>query len=254
VQAAQVAAFVASQVHLQPKSLALLVSNLRSFLRYLCQAGSGASDLSAVLPPIRVRRDARIPSIWRREDVTALLAAVDRSSPKGKRDYAILLLACRLGLRVSDIRRLHLEQLRWDEARIELQQAKTGHPLSLPLSEEVGSALIDYLRSARPATTYREVFLRVAAPFEPFGHDDNLYHLITFYRRRAGIALPLPCRRGLHSLRHTLATQLLEAETPFELIAAILGHQTLESAQLYTKVDIRALRGVALDPQEVSHA
>ena len=196
LRAPQVAAFVTSQVHLQPASLALLVSNLRSFLRYLHQSGHLATDLSGVLPTIQIRRDARIPPVWRREDVAALLAAVDRSSPKGKRDYAILLLACRLGLRVSDIRGLRLDQLRWDEARIEFPQVKTGHPLSLPLSDEVGSAVIDYLRHGRPATAHREVFLRATPPLEPFGHDDNLYHLITFYRRRAGIALPTLGRRG----------------------------------------------------------
>jgi integrase len=111
--------FVCSQVHLSPKTLAVLVSDLRSFTRFLCMQNLIAKDLSADVPKIRIPRDARIPSVWRPEDVATLLAAVDRGSPKGKRDYAILLLACRLGLRVSDIRTLRLEHLRWEQAVIE---------------------------------------------------------------------------------------------------------------------------------------
>jgi site-specific recombinase XerD len=199
-----------------------------------------------------VARDARLPSVWSGADVEALLAAVDRASPKGKRDYAILLLACRLGLRVSDVRGLCLEDLHWREARIEMTQTKTGAPLTLPLTEEVGGALIDYLQHGRPVTPHREVFLRLKAPVEPFSGNDNLHHILTFYRQRAGIVLPAQARSGLHSLRHTVATRLLEAGTPLETIAGILGHLSLESTQIYAKVDIEALRRAALDP-EVLH-
>ena len=96
-------------------------------------------------------------------------------------------------------------------------------PLALPLTEEVGVALIDYLRHGRPVTHHREVFLRLKAPIEPFGRNDNLYHILTFYRQRAGIALPVQARKGLHSLRHTVATRLLEAGTSLETIAGIPG-------------------------------
>ena len=122
------------------------------------------------------------------------------------------MLACRLGLRVSDIVGLRLEHLHWREDRIEMAQAKTGAPLVLPLSEEVGGALIDYLQHGRPAQS----------------------------------------RKGLHTLRHTVATRLLEVGTPLETIAGILGHLSLETTQIYAKVDIEALRRAALDP-EVLH-
>src|SRR6516225_5405273 len=102
---------------------------------------------------------------------------------KGKRDYAILLLACRLGLRAGDIRTLKLDNLRWAESTIEITQAKTGAALILPLTNEVGEALIDYLKSGRPKTTHREVFLKVNAPFEPFGDNDSLHHIINYWRR-----------------------------------------------------------------------
>jgi site-specific recombinase XerD len=252
IQAKHLSDFWRSQIHLRPKTLAVLGSDLRSFLRFLCMQGILPEDLSSHVPNVRVARDAQLPSVWGSGDVEALLAAVDRASPKGKRDYAILLLACRLGLRVSDIRGLRLEHLLWRDGRIAMTQAKTGVPLTLPLGEEVGRALIDYLQHGRPVTHHREVFLRLKAPIEPFGRDDNLHHILTFYRQRAGIALPAQARKGLHSLRHTLATRLLEAGTPLETIATILGHLSPESTRIYAKVDLEALRRAALDP-EVSH-
>lgn len=245
--------FVHSQVHFHPKTLAVLASDLRSFLRFLCMQKLIGEELSPHVPQLRIPRDIQLPSVWRPEEVTALLAAVDRSSPKGKRDYAILLLACRLGLRMGDIRTLRLEQIRWDEARLDLVQTKTEEPLSLPLTEEVGQALIDYLKHGRPITPHREVFLRMTAPLEPFSNTSNFDHIITFYRQRAGITLPTNRRQGFHSLRSSLATRLLEADTPVEVIAAVLGHRSLESTQLYLKVDIETLRSVTLEVEEVSH-
>jgi site-specific recombinase XerD len=153
---------------LQPKTVARIVSDMRSFLRFLAMRGILQKDLSVELPRIRVARDATIPSVWDQQLVVRLLEAVDRSSAKGKRDYAILLLACRLGLRVGDIRTLKPDQLHWEDSNIEITQAKTETPLSLPLTNEVGEAMIDYLKSGRPQTAHREVFLKVKPPFDPF--------------------------------------------------------------------------------------
>jgi site-specific recombinase XerD len=246
--------FLMSRAHLKRATLAGVVSALRSFVRYLCMQAEVSGDLIEHIPKVRVPRDARIPSVWSPRDVEALLGAVDRNSPVGKRDYAILLLAVRLGMRVSDIRALRLEHLQWQLARIEMTQTKGGRPLELPLTEEIGTALIDYLRSGRPETPYREVFLRAHAPFAPFASNNNLHNIVTTYRRRAGIALPAQHRRGLHSLRHTLASRLLEAETPLETISSVMGHVSVETTRLYTKIDIEALRRVAIDPEEVTHA
>ena len=246
--------FIFSRAHLEPAALARLLSSLRSFLRYLCIKGKLSSDIIEQLPKVRVGRDGRIPSVWKTEDVDALLSAVDRSSPVGKRDYAILLLAARLGIRASDIRTLRFEHLLWDQTRIEMRQAKSGEPLSLPLSEEIGHALIEYLRHGRPSSHYREIFLRANAPFEPLGHDNNLHYIITKYRRRANIDLPVRSRRGLHSLRHTVASRLLEAGTPLETISSIMGHLSIETTRIYTKIDVEALRSVSIDLEEVPHA
>jgi site-specific recombinase XerD len=253
IQAADLSEFVSSRDHLQPKTVARVVSDVRSFLRFLTMRGILQKDLSAELPKIRVPRDATIPSVWDHELIVRLLGAVDRSSAKGKRDYAILLLACRLGLRAGDIRTLKLDNLRWEDSTIEIMQAKTGTPLSLPLIKEVGEALIDYLKSGRPQTTHREVFLKVKPPFDPFT-GNNLHHIVTYWRLLSGITFRSSQKRGIHSLRHTLATRLLEKGTPFTTIAEILGHTSLESTRIYAKADVEALRGVALDPEEVNHA
>jgi site-specific recombinase XerD len=254
IQTLDLSEFVSSRDHLIPKSVARMVSDVRSFLRFLTMRGIVHRDLSGELPRIRVPRDAAIPSVWERELVIRLLAAVDRSSAKGKRDYAVLLLACRLGLRAGDIRTLKLDQLHWNESTIELMQSKTGTPLTLPLTSEVGEALIDYLKLGRPATTHREVFLKVNPPFDPFAADSNLHHIVSYWRRLAGVQFRTARKRGLHSLRHTLATQLLQKGTPIPTIAEILGHTSLESTRIYAKADVESLRGVALDPEEVGHA
>jgi integrase len=215
--------------------------------------GITSKDLSFEVPKIRFPQDAHIPSVWDQELIEKLLGSVDRSSVRGKRDYAILLLASRLGLRVGDIRTLRLEDIKWEDARIDILQSKPNVPLSLPLTEEVGQALIDYLKAGRPANSkHREVFLKLQPPFDPFS-GNNLYHIITYWRRLAGITFRTKQRRGLHSLRHSLATRLLQVGTPFHTISEILGHATSESTRIYAKADVETLRTVALDPEEVSH-
>jgi site-specific recombinase XerD len=254
IQAADLSEFVSCRDHLRPDTVRGIVWDVRSFLRFLTMRGILQKDLSAELPKIRVPRDATIPSVWDQELIVRLLAAVDRSSAKGKRDYAILLLACRLGLRAGDIRTLKLGNLHWEDSAIEIIQAKTSTSLSLPLTSEVGEALIDYLKSGRPQTTHREVFLKVNPPFDPFKENNNLHNIVTYWRRLAGITFRSSQKRGIHSLRHTLATRLLEKGTSFTTIAGILGHTSLESTRIYAKADVEALRGVALDPEEVNHA
>jgi integrase len=254
IQASDLSEFVCCRDHLRPVTVRGLISYVRSFLRFLTMRGILQKDLSAELPKIRAPRDATIPSVWDQELIVRLLDAVDRSSAKGKRDYAILLLACRLGLRAGDIRTLKLDNLRWAESTIQITQAKTSTPLTLPLTSEVGEALIDYLKSGRPQTTHREVFLKVNPPFDPFRENNHLNDIVKYWRLLARITFRGPQKRGLHSLRHTLATRLLEKETPLPTIAEILGHTSLESTRIYAKADVEALRGVALDLDEVTHA
>lgn len=252
IKASHLSGFVRTRSHYAMTTTATTLTTLRSFLRVGFALGWLPADLRTALPCIHVRPDAKIPSIWTEEQVAALLAAIDLASPVGKRDRAILLLACRLGMRVGDIRSLTLEAIQWPAGKLAFPQQKTGTIAELPMSDEIATALIDYLKHGRPRTLLREVFLRSNAPFLPFGADNNLHDIITRYRRRAGIELPPTSRRGLHSLRHTLATRLLARGVPFETIGSVLGHQSLDATRIYTKVDIDALRSAALDLPEAT--
>jgi len=252
ITASHLSGFIRTRSHYAMKTTALTLTTLRSFLRIAFALGWLTTDLTGALPRVHVRPDAKIPSIWTEEQVAALLAAIDAASPLGKRDRAIMLLACRLGMRVGDLRALTLDAIEWQAGKITFAQGKTGAAVELPMSDEIATALIDYLKHGRPKTKHREVFLRSNAPHAPLGDNNNLYDVITRYRRRAGIELPGTSRRGLHSLRHTLATRMLARGVPVETIGSVLGHRSLDATRIYTKVDIDALRSAALDLPEVT--
>jgi len=123
----------------------------------------------------------------------------------------------------------------------------------LPMSEEVGTALIDYLRAGRPAVVHRQVFLNLRPPFDPFCERDHLYRVVNQWRQLAGIKFRTRQHQGLHSLRHTLATRLLRAETPFHVISEVLGHASAATTFIYAKADVETLRIAALNPEELRH-
>lgn len=254
LRADDISAFIQSRSEWKPKTVSREASHLRQFFQFLFMRDIVPRDFSTALPTIRLAKHATVPSVWDPELVAKLLDAVDRSSPKGKRDYAILLLAARLGLRLGDIKSLTLDDLHWSSATIEIEQDKTGAPLVLPLSEEVGGALIDYLRAGRPAVAHRQVFLNLTPPFDSFCERDRLYRVVSHWRELAGIEFRTKQRQGLHSLRHTLATRLLRAETPFHVISAVLGHASPATTFIYAKADVETLRIAALNTEELHHA
>lgn len=242
--------YTASLVAYHPKTVSVMLSHVRTFLRYLHQTGRHAHDLSGAVPRMRAHRYERLPGIWPQDAVPRLLAAVDRGSPTGKRDYAMLLLAARLGMRVGDITALTLSALHWDTQTIACIQRKTGRAITLPLLDDVGWAIIDYLQHGRPATASPALFVRHRAPFEAFVPATNLHRLLMTYVRRAGVAVPAGAH-GLHALRHLLASTLLEHATPLPVIAEILGHASAQSTRVYLQLDWAGLQRCALDPEEV---
>jgi len=252
LKAIHISQFVQSQGNTQKRSLVSLVSDLRDFLRYLWIKDILPKDLSPAVPRIRCSLDAHLPTIWRDDQIARILAAVDRGSPVGKRDYAMLLLACQCGLRARDIRGLLLENLDWAESRISIVQSKTGMPLILPLLDEVGNALIDYLQYGRPKSRRREVFLRANSPHRPFLSSYSLTMIMNRYRNLAGLSVEEFGSGGIHSLRHTLATRMMERNVPLESISSVLGHHSMDSTRIYTKVNLVALRTVCLDPDRIS--
>jgi len=233
------------------KTIELHLCALRSFLHYLHTNDLHPQDLAETIPAIKARKQNRIPSVWTPEHVTKLLDVIDRGNPAGKRDYAMILLVARLGLRTMDIKHLKLDNLKWPDNRIEFIQSKTARVMSLPLLPDVGWAIIDYLKNGRPKVESPYVFLRHLAPLEPFSDEDRLHQIVVKYMKLAKIPLSPQKKKGMHSLRHTLASRLLEENTPLSVISDILGHVSSDSTAVYLKVDVDMLRECALNPEEV---
>jgi len=214
ISATHLSGYINTLLGYSHKTVELQLCGLRSFLRYLHETGLHPADLATAIPAMKARKQHRIPSVWTRENVAKLLDAIDRGNPAGKRDYAIILLVTRLGLRTIDIKYLKLANLKWKDNRIELVQSKTGAALNLPLLPDVGWAIIDYLKHGRPNVESPYVFLRHLAPLEPFSDEDRLHQIIVKYIRLAKIPLSPDKKKGMHSLRHTLASRLLQKNTP----------------------------------------
>lgn len=227
------------------------ICSLRAFCRFLMETGRIQTDFATSMPMVQARKQTRIPSVWTADELKKLIEAIDKGSPKGKRDYAIILLACRLGLRCTDIKNLKMENFRWEEKQLIFTQSKTRSTLSLPLTPEVGWAVIDYLKYGRPNIESPHIFVKHIAPFGPFSEGDHLHQLIKRYMELAHLPT-LKKRRGMHSLRHTMASMLLEHDTSLSTISDILGHVDTNSTAVYLKVDIKKLKECALDLDEVS--
>ena len=226
------------------------VTTLRSFFRWAAMAGSLTRDLSAAVTPPRQFKQRDLRDALTEREVTRLLHGVDRSSAIGRRDYAVLLLAARYGLRPCDLRQLRLDAVGWRERVLSITQAKTGRVLILPLLPDVADALIAYLRNGRPATSARHVFVRHKAPFEPFVAANNLATIMRQALQRIGLD-QREGRRGLYVLRHTLASRMLASGSPLKRIGDVLGHASTDTTMEYASVDLTALRRVAITEAEV---
>lgn len=235
------------------KTVEQIICSIRSFLRYLHEEGILLEDIASKTPMVQARKQTRIPSVWTKEELQKLIGAIDRGNPKGKRDYAIILIACVLGLRVTDIKNLTFGSFHWEEKKLIFIQSKTRETVVLPLPPEIGWAVIDYLRYGRPKVDSDIVFVRHLAPFLPFSEGDHLAQLIHDYMRIAHLPT-LKKHRGMHSLRHTAASRMLEQGTPLAVISDILGHTDTDSTAIYLKVDVDKLKECCIPiPEEGSH-
>lgn len=225
-----------------------IVISIRAFFRFLCGRGllrDNRERLWMDVFKLKRVRNRKLPSVYTAEEVEAVIASIDRTGPKGKRDYAMTLLAARYGLRVSDIIGLRFCNLLWEKNRISLVQQKTGRKVTLPLSEEVGCAIIDYICHGRPGVDRPYVFIKAQAPYAEL-KTSGLGSNLSGWMRAAGIE-SLGRKHGPHSLRHSLATNLLGANQPLPVISEILGHASTESTRAYTRVSVDMLRQCALD-------
>ena len=233
------------------KSIAAILTTLRVFLRFLYLNRYTEKNLSLSVPKQNRYYYPSIPSTWEPAEVKRMLDTIDQGSPVGKRDYAILLLVANLGIRAGDIKALKLSDLDWTAKTITITQEKTKVEVTYPILHKVGWALIDYLQNARPVCESPYLFVRLHAPYEAFGENANLHNIITKYTRLAGITVPHGKRHGLHSLRHSLASTLLEQGTSLAVISEILGHVDSKSTSVYLHTDLNGLKACALDPEEV---
>ena len=226
---------------------------IRNFLEFFYEKKYTEEDLSKNVPPLKNLYRHRIPSVWEADDVKKILTAIDRANPTGKRNYAIIMLVAKTGIRTEDVKNLRFSNLNWDEKKIEYIQSKTKNPISLPMMPEVGWAIIDYLKNGRPKCEADFVFLTHNAPITRFSQETSMSNIIAKYAEMAGVELNEKRHHGLHSLRHSLASRLLEVKTPLPVISQILGHVTPHEVKVYLNTDIEKLRLCALNPEEVLH-
>ncbi len=219
-----------------------LTTALRAFLHYARSRGAIADDLVAAVPTVANWSMSSIPRAISAESVGRLLASINRQTARGRRDYAILLLLARLGLRASEVAFLELEDLDWDRGQI-VVRGKRGARAALPLPADAGAAIAAYLRHARPHSACRRVFLRAHAPRCGFAGPSAIDCLVRDALERAGINAPTT---GAHQFRHGLATQMLRRGASLTEIGEVLRHRSPETTTIYAKVDLDALRTLAL--------
>lgn len=224
-------------------SVGVVVAALRSLLRYLQTRGWCDPVLVAAVPHLPRWRLSRVPRVMSEEQLTAFLAAFDRSSPTGRRDYAMALCQAELGLRAGEVAALRLDGLDWRSAVLRVPAGKVGRERELPLSARVGQAVADYLRHGRPAALSRHVFVR----HRPLSGTPVNTSVIQTAMRRAYARVP-GCEdwAGTHALRHTAATRLHRRGARLKEVADLLGHRSLDTTTVYTKVDLPRLAAVAL--------
>ena len=246
---AAVTAFITeSGTTIDKRSVQSLCSVLKVFFRYLYRVGLMTRDLSKAIESPRRYSFSNVPRAITWSEVERMLQKVDRRSPVGKRDYAILLLLVTYGLRAREVGALSLDDIDWKRDHLHIRGRKAGHSTAYPLATPVGEALLDYLKQGRPATTERAVFFRAYAPYSPLSRV-AVSMRAKWYLRKAGINVPRP---GSHTLRHTCVQRLVDSGFSLKTIGDFVGHGTPDATKIYAKVNVQALREVALgDGEEV---
>jgi site-specific recombinase XerD len=224
------------------RSVQLTAAVLRSFLSFLFQQGRIAPNLAAAVPTVAGWRLSELPRYLEAEQVEKILRCCDRRRKIGKRDYAILLLLARLGLRAGEVAYLTLDDINWQAGEL-LIRGKGAQVDRLPLLEDVGQALVDYLQKARPVCSSRRVFIQKHAPHEGLAGPSTVDNVVRVGLARAQV---YSRHQGAHVLRHSLATRMLGNGASLAQIGQVLRHQLPQTTEIYAKVDLNALRGLVL--------
>lgn len=226
---------------MNPKRAGLMVTALRSFFRYLRYRGDITTDLAACIPTIANWQFSTLPKFLQPEQVQRVLSQCDRRTAHGRRNFAILLLLARLGLRACEIVNLTLDDIHWEAGEISIQ-GKGNRSALLPLPSDVGQAVADYLEKDRPACSTRRVFICMKAPRRGFANSIAISTIVARTLKSAGIDSP---HTGAHLFRHTLATEMLRQGAAITEIALLLRHSSINTTTLYAKVDLMALQPLA---------
>jgi site-specific recombinase XerD len=225
------------------RSAQLMAAVLRSFLGFLFQQGRIATNLAAAVPTVAGWRLSELPRFLEPAQVEQVLRSCDRRRKVGRRDYAILLLLARLGLRAGEVARLTLEDINWRTGEL-LVRGKGARIDKLPLLQDVGRALVDYLRKGRPECSSRRVFIQCKAPYVGFASPPST--VCGIVRRALARAHIQSRHRGAHVLRHSLATRMLGNGASLTQIGRVLRHQQVQTTEIYARVNLPALSGLAL--------
>ena len=240
--ARDISKFVLRYAHtMSPGRAQTIVNALRSFFRFLHQCGEIAIDLAAAVPTVAKWQFSEIPKFLQPEQVKRLLETCDRSTSTGKRNYAILLLLSRLGLRAGEIVHMELDDILWEAGEL-IVKGKSSREEKLPLPHDVGQAIATYLRDIRPHCSSRRLFIRMVAPLRGFSSSVNVCTIVRDSLARAGINTDF---KGAHLFRHTLATNMLRGGANITEIGEILRHQNPNATEIYAKVDFVSLRTIA---------
>lgn len=235
--------------HLRPKSVHAITSTLRSLFRFLRVEGIHDNQLEDFVPVISARRLSTLPRFLDEKQHARLLASLDASTPRLRRDRAMILCLSALGLRAGEVAGLRLEDIDWRDGTVTIRSRKTRRGALLPLPREVGEAIAAYLRDGRPRTTDRHVFVK---HWEGVGEPVRgpvVTQAVRLALEHARIAAP---SFGTHLLRHTLATRMVRHGASLKEVADVLGHRTLNTTAIYAKTDLESLRGVPLPWPEVA--
>ena len=237
--------YVKTMSRFAPRTTARKLRLIKQWLEYCYMQGYLDKPLSFTIPRIHVPKNIELPTVFTREEVQKLLTSVDRSNPLGRRDYAILIMAAKLGLRVSDIINLTFDEIDWAKKTLSITQQKTGKLVELPLTEDVGWAIIDYLQNGRPESECIHVFIKHCAPYD--GLNSNISKRLQKYLSKAEIKYPAGKTVGMHIFRRSLASAMLENGVPIAVISGTLGHTDPHSTETYLRIAIPQLRACALE-------
>ena len=217
---------------------------LRDFLNYLFIENILKEDLSIYVPKVKRKYKRKMPTYLSVEDVEKLLDSIPKERKVDIRNYTIILIAARLGLRVSDILNIKLKDIDWVNYKLNVIQPKTNNLNILPLSKEVGWTIIDYIKNSRPKCNNEYLFVKMKYPFEKM-EQFSCFHK---YFEKANIEVNTGNKKGIHNLRHSFATKMLDNDIPIHIISSVLGHADINTtSSTYIKIDLKNLKKVCLE-------